>query len=292
MSTRMPILTSTKDYCMQIDRLRNALATANAVIIGAGAGLSASAGMTYSGKRFEENFSDFIAKYHFSDMYTAGFYPYATQEEHWAYWSRHIKLNRYDPIPNITYELLMKLVKDKDYFVLTTNVDHCFQRAGFAKERLFYTQGDYGLWQCAKPCHQKTYDNEARVMEMVALQKDMRIPSALIPRCPVCAEPMSMNLRSDMSFVEDALWHEANDRYEAFVQKHHKGRVVYLELGVGYNTPGIIKLPFWQMTYQNKQAIFSTINAEQPYAPDEIRDRSICIGEDITKIISELIVSK
>lgn len=289
MSTRIPTSVSTGNCSAPIDRLRDALASADTVVIGAGAGLSASAGMTYGGKRFEEHFADFITKYRFADMYTAGFYPYATQEEHWAYWSRHIKLNRYDPIPKPTYKLLLRLVGDKDYFVLTTNVDHCFQRAGFAKERLFYTQGDYGLWQCAKPCHNKTYDNEAQVMEMVARQKDMRIPSELTPRCPVCGEPMSMNLRSDTTFVEDADWHRANARYSAFIQKHRGNKVVFWELGVGYNTPGIIKLPFWQMTYQNERAVFATVNAEEPYVPDEIKDRSICIGEDITKALGALL---
>lgn len=289
MSTKILTSASTENCSEAIDGLRHALDTADAIIIGAGAGLSTSAGMTYDGKRFENHFADFIAKYHFSDMYTAGFYPYATQEEHWAYWSRHIKINRYDPIPKPTYALLLKLVQGIDHFVLTTNVDHCFQRADFDKERLFYMQGDYGLWQCAKPCHNKTYDNEAQVMEMVARQKDMRIPSEFVPRCPICAEPMSMNLRCDASFVEDDQWHKANEKYDAFLQKHRKGKTVFLELGVGYNTPGIIKLPFWQMTYQNKQATFATINAEQSDAPNEIRKRSICIGSDITEVLMMLV---
>ncbi len=258
MSTRIPTSRSTKNCSGAVDRLRAALNAADAVMIGAGAGLSTSAGMTYDGRRFEEHFADFIAKYRFHDMYTAGFYPYATPEEHWAYWSRHVKLNRYDAIPKPTYALLLNLVQEKDYFVLTTNVDHCFQRAGFDKDRLFYTQGDYGLWQCAKPCHHKTYDNEAQVMEMVARQKNMRVPSELVPRCPLCGGPMNMNLRCDETFVEDDDWHKANDRYDAFQKKHREGKVVYLELGVGYNTPGIIKLPFWQMTYQNKR--FSSIH--------------------------------
>lgn len=285
MSIRIPISASTEGCWESAERLRRALNDADAVVIGAGAGLSASAGMAYSGERFQTNFADFIAQYHFADMYSAGFYPYAAPEEHWAFWSRYIKLNRYDPIPKPTYEQLLSLVKDKDYFVITTNVDHCFQRAGFDKARLFYTQGDYGLWQCAKPCHDKTYGNEARVMEMVATQRDRRIPTELLPRCPVCGEPMSMNLRADNTFVEDAGWHEANGRYEAFLQRHGKSKVVYLELGVGYNTPGIIKLPFWQMTLENKRAVFATINAEEAYVPEEIQPRSICLAEDITTVL-------
>ena len=150
----------------KIDRLRQALTDADAVVIGAGAGLSTSAGFTYSGDRFEKYFSDFYARYGFSDMYSGGFYPYKTSEEFWAYWSRYIYINRYMDAPKPVYQNLLDLVKDKDYFVLTTNVDHCFQKAGFDKKRLFYTQGDYGLFQCSGPCCQETYDNEAIVQQM------------------------------------------------------------------------------------------------------------------------------
>ena len=203
-----------------VNRLKSALESADAIVIGAGAGLSTAAGFTYAGDRFRRFFSDFIQKYHFRDMYTGGFYPFPTPEEYWAYWSRYILINRYENPPKPVYQHLLKLVKDKDYFVITTNVDHCFQKAGFEKERLFYTQGDYGLFQCSTPCHRRTYDNEETVLKMVELQKDMRVPSELVPRCPKCGEPMAMNLRSDDTFVEDLGWNEAASRYVNWVQSH------------------------------------------------------------------------
>ena len=269
-------------------RLGRELDTADAVLIGAGAGLSTSAGFTYSGKRFEEHFSDFQEKYGFHDMYSGGFYPYDTLEEYWAFWSRNIDLNRYQPAPTDVYERLLDLVKDKDYFVLTTNVDHQFQKAGFDRRRLFYTQGDYGLWQCSRPCHQKTYDNETAVRQMLAEQRDMRIPSELIPRCPVCGAPMTMNLRCDGTFVEDDGWHEAAGRYEKFVQSHEGMHILYLELGVGANTPAIIKYPFWRMTRQNPKAVYACVNLGEAWAPREIMDRSICIDGDIGTLLKKL----
>ena len=261
---------------------------ADAVVIGAGAGLSASAGFTYSGERFETYFSDFAAKYHFKDMYSGGFYPYETAEEHWAYWSRYIYINRYMDPPKPVYDRLFELVRDKDYFVLTTNVDHCFQKAGFDKDRLFYTQGDYGLWQCSRPCRQKTYDNEAVVKKMVAEQKEMRVPSELVTHCPICGAPLSMNLRADDTFVEDDGWYRAAGRYQEFIRRHEKSKTVYLELGVGYNTPGIIKYPFWQMTAENPQAAYICVNDGEAGCPEEISERSIVVNADIGEVISKV----
>ena len=279
---------STKGCCDTLQRLKQEIRTADAILIGAGAGLSTSAGFTYTGKRFTDTFADFISKYGFRDMYSGGFYPFETLEEHWAYWSRYIYINRYQDAPKDTYADLLALVQGKDYFVLTTNVDHCFQKAGFDKHRLFYTQGDYGLWQCSGPCHDKTYDNEAVIRKMVAEQKDMRVPSELVPRCPVCGAPMSMNLRADSTFVEDEGWHQAAARYQDFVRRHEGMRVLYLELGVGMNTPGIIKYPFWKMVYQNPKATYACVNLSEAYCPAEIRKRSICIDEDIDKVLKEL----
>lgn len=279
---------STNVYWDDAGRLKEEIETADAILIGAGAGLSASAGFTYSGRRFEEHFPDFIEKYHFNDMYSAGFYPYETLEEYWAYWSRYIALNRYQDAPKPVYENLWNLVRDKDYFVLTTNVDHCFQKSGFDKKRLFYTQGDYGLWQCSKPCHHKTYDNEPIVKKMVLEQHDMRVPSELVPYCPVCGRPMTMNLRADHTFVEDNGWHKAARRYEDFIS-HHKGRhILYLELGVGGNTPVIIKYPFWKMTYENPNAVYACVNLSEADCPDEIKGQSICISRDISDLLNEL----
>ena len=276
---------STNVYCDNMERLRQELHAADAVVIGAGSGLSTSAGFTYTGERFEKYFDDFIQKYGFRDMYSGGFYPFETLEEHWAYWSRYIYINRYMDAPNPVYQNLLGLVRNKDYFVLTTNVDHCFQKAGFDKDRLFYTQGDYGLWQCSKPCHNKTYDNETVIRKMFAEQKDMKIPGELVPRCPVCGAPMSMNLRADDTFVEDEGWHDAAGRYEDFIRSHEGLRVLYLELGVGGNTPGIIKYPFWRMTYENPKAVYACVNFGEAFAPTEIKDRSICVDGDIGEVL-------
>ena len=248
MFLREPVTLFTGDYSGQAARLKKEIETADTVVIGAGAGLSTAAGFVYTGERFHSLFGDFEKKYGFHDMYSGGFYPYETLEEHWAYWSRYIYFNRYADPPKSTYADLLKIIKDKDYFVITTNVDHCFQKAGFDKKRLFYTQGDYGLFQCSEPCCQETFENEDAVRRMMAEQKDMRIPPELVPMCPHCGKPLTMNLRSDDKFVEDAGWHQAAARYENFLRTRISGQILFLELGVGYNTPGIIKYPFWQMT--------------------------------------------
>lgn len=272
----------------QTARLRRALDSADAVLIGAGSGLSTAAGLTYTGERFERYFGDFIAKYHIPDMYAGGFYPFETLEEYWAWWSRHIFYNRYVDAPLPVYRDLLALVRGRDYFVLTTNVDHQFQRAGFDKKRLFYTQGDYGLWQCMQPCHNKTYDNEQTVRRMIEEQRDMRVPTELVPHCPVCGRPMTMNLRADDTFVEDEGWHAAAGRYADFLRRHEGLRVVFLELGVGGNTPGIIKYPFWQMTAKNPKAVYACVNFGEAFAPKEIADRSICIDGDIGEVLEKL----
>ena len=273
----------------EIEKLQEALRETDAIIVGAGAGLSTSAGFTYSGERFQRHFADFIRQYGFTDMYSAGFYPFPSEEEHWAYWSRHIYYNRYVPAPKPVYDNLLKLLKDKDYFVITTNVDHQFQKAGFDKKRLFYTQGDYGLFQCAKPCHQKTYDNEELVKRMIAEQMDMRIPSELIPRCPVCGGPMKVNLRADETFVEDEGWHAASERYTEFIRRHKDGKVLFLDLGSGGNTPVIFKIPFIRWTMQNPNAIYATVNLGEAFTVDQIADRSIVINGDIGDILEKIL---
>lgn len=310
MFLKTAILKSTNDCCSigerdNIERLKYEIENAEAVLIGAGAGLSTSAGFTYSGRRFEEYFPDFIAKYGFKDMYSGGFYPYDTLEEYWAYWSRYIYINRYQNPPKPVYDKLYDLFKDKDYFVLTTNVDHCFQKAGFDKQRLFYTQGDYGLFQCSKPCHQSTYDNEAIIKQMVEAQgyivgndgilllpesisPKMAVPSELVPRCPKCGEPMSMNLRADNTFVEDEGWYLASKRYAKFLHKHKNSKVLFLEAAVGYNTPTIVKYSFWRMTHKWKNSVYVCLNYGEAYAPDEIKKKSICINGDIGSILCQL----
>ena len=266
-------------------RLREAIDEADAVLVGAGAGLSAAAGFTYAGERFEAHFADFEAKYGFHDMYSGGFYPFDSLEEHWAYWSRFVFVNRYTDPPKPVYQKLLSLLEGKDYFVLTTNVDHCFQKAGFDKKQLFYTQGDYGLFQCSGPCHPATYDNEAAIRRMVAEQANMRIPPELVPRCPRCGKPMTMNLRSDNTFVEDEGWHQAAERYMDFVRTREGQRLLCLELGVGMNTPGIVKFNFWAQVYQNPKARYFCINKGQSYAPKEIAGRSICLDIDAAQLL-------
>lgn len=279
---------STKNYSDNLNRLRQEIENANAILVGAGSGLSASAGFTYSGERFDRYFSDFKKKYGIQDMYSGGFYPFPTPEEYWAWWSRHIYYNRYIDPPKPTYLNLLNLIRHKDYFVLTTNVDHCFQKAGIDKTRLFYTQGDYGLWQCSRPCHQKTYDNEITVYRMLNEQRDMKVPSALIPKCPVCGERMAMNLRSDETFVQDEGWYAAAERYTDFVRKHKESHILLLELGVGGNTPVIIKYPFWQMAAANSRAIYACINLGEAICPTGLPGQPICISQDIDQVITDL----
>lgn len=279
---------STESFSDNIKKLKSEIEAADAIVIGAGAGLSVSAGFAYDGERFERYFSDFHKKYGITDMYTGGFYPFETQEEYWAWWSRHIFVNRYDCPVGKPYSDLLKLVKDKDYFVLTTNVDHQFQRAGFDKKRLFYTQGDYGLWQCSKSCHNKTYDNEEVVRKMVAAQKDMKIPTKLVPKCPVCGATMTMNLRCDDLFVQDEGWYVAANRYEDFLRRHQGLHILFLEIGVGFNTPVIIKYPFWQMTARSPKAVYACINQGQAFCPEEIEGQSIRICADIGDALASI----
>ena len=271
-----------------IRRLRAALDDAYAVVIGAGAGLSVAAGFDYSGARFDEQFADFKEKYGIRDMYSGGFYPFPTREEFWAYWSRYIFLNRYCDAPNDTYETLLSLVDGRDYFVITTNVDHCFQKAGFDKKRLFYTQGDYGLFQCGEPCCRETFDNESAVRAMVERQRDMRIPTELIPHCPKCGREMTMNLRCDETFVQDEGWERAAARYENFLRTRRGQKLLFWELGVGYNTPGIIKVPFWQMTAANPNAVYACVNRGQGECPRAIEARSILIDADAGEVLTRL----
>ena len=286
----------------QVRRLKDTFSSCPVILIGAGAGLSTSAGLTYSGERFQRYFSDFAEQFGIRDMYTGGFYPFPDEETRWAWWTRHIYFNRYIKAPKPVYNRLLKLMRDKDYFVLTTNVDHQFQLAGFDKQRLFYTQGDYGLFQSVDPKNRKTYDNEAWVMRAMAAQGfvmdergmydlpqsgklKMRIPADLIPICPDDGSSVTTNLRADDSFVEDAGWHAAAERYTRFVEAHEKGPILYLELGVGANTPVIIKFPFWRMTMANSEAVYACLNYGEAYCPKQIERQSICVQDDIGAVL-------
>ncbi len=278
-----------KNFSESIQKLDTEIETAEAIIIGAGAGISVSSGFVYSGSRFDRNFSDFHEAYGITDMYSGGFYHFPSIEEYWAWWSKMIWINRYECGVGKPYSDLLSLVRNKDYFIITTNVDHQFQRAGFDKKRLFYTQGDYGLFQCSEPCHQKTYDNEEAIRKMIDEQSNIRIPSSLIPLCPVCGKPLTTNLRIDDRFVQDDGWYASASCYEDFLRRHKGMHVLFLELGVGMNTPGIIKYPFWRMVMENENAIYCTVNKGQAYVPSEIKNRSITIDDDIGRVIIQLI---
>ena len=295
------MLKTTSQAEQKLSAFQEMIRQADTLLIGAGAGLSTSAGFVYGGERFHRYFADFEERYGFHDMYSGGFCPFPTLEERWAYWSRFVFLNRYCDPPKPVYPALLKLVQDKDYFVLTTNVDHCFQKAGFDRRRLFYTQGDYGLWQCSKPCHDKAYDNKDQVLQMVEAQgfqitdqglklpagvrPRMSVPTELVPHCPKCGAPMSMNLRADNTFVQDNGWYAAARRYDDFVRRHEDTPVLYLELGVGLNTPGIIKYNFWQQVYQNQKAQYVCVNKGQSYAPQELAGRSLCLNGDAAGLL-------
>ena len=304
MLLRMSKQISNKDsqHADIIQKLKHVIDQAETIVIGAGAGLSTAAGFIYTGERFQTYFGDFASKYNFKDMYSGGFFPYETLNEHWAYWSRYIYINRYMNSPKPLYQEIYELVKDKDYFVITTNVDHCFQKAGFDKKRLYYTQGDYGLFQCSEPCHDKTYDNAKIICKMVKAQgwqigadnslylpdnvtAKMTVSDELIPHCPKCGKPMSMNLRADDTFVQDEGWYKAAERYELFLRRHQNTDILFLELGVGYNTPGIIKYPFWNMVHDLDNATYACLNMGDAAVPEEIKDKSICINDDINTVI-------
>lgn len=289
-----------------IARLKMEIVTADAIVIGAGAGLSTAAGFTYSGERFQKYFGDFAARFGIRDMYSGGFYPFPDEEIRWAWWARHIYYNRYVPAPKPVYDDLRKLVQDKDYFVITTNVDHQFQRAGFDKKRLFYTQGDYGLFQSVDPAIRKTYDNEEWVMKAMEAQGfvrnaegifdlpeegsiSMRIPSELIPKCPDDDSDVTMNLRADDSFVEDEGWHRASAAYADFLRRHEGLHVLFLEIGIGMNTPVICKYPFWQMTNDNPKAVYACLNFNEAYCPVQIEKQSVCINGDSGDVIRQLL---
>lgn len=280
--------TSTGDFSECVDRIADAISGADAVLVGAGAGLSTAAGFSYAGKRFDDNFADFRDAYGITDMYSGGFYPFPDQESLWAWWSRSILLNRYDCPVGKPYLDLLHLLRGREYFVLTTNVDHQFQRAGIDRDRLFYMQGDYGLLQCSRPCHQATYDNEELVRQMAERQNDLRVPSELVPRCPRCGAPMAPNLRCDDTFVEDANWHAAARCYDEFLNRHRRDRIVLLEVGVGGNTPAIIKYPFWRMASENRNATYVQLNKGEVLVPSQLERQSVILDCDAAEALSAL----
>lgn len=297
MYSKMRIYPFIEDFCpktivkdsyeSRLLELRNAFNHADYVVIGAGAGLSAAAGITYSGKRFTDNFTDFIAKYGLTDMYSSAFYPFKTEEERWAYWARHILMNRYDIPATDLYRLLLNAVKEKDYFVITTNVDGQFEKSSFDKERIFAVQGDYAYLQCADGCHEKLYYNENLVREMVRRTKDCRIPSGLVPRCPICGGKMDVHVRKDRYFVQDNQWYASYERYQDYMEKACNGNMLLLELGVGYNTPSIIRFPFERLAAQRRSITLVRINKDYPNAQVTLTN-FIPFYEDLKTILQDL----
>lgn len=272
-----------------IQKLKEEIENSEYILIGAGAGLSTSAGFLYDGKRFEENFKDYIKKYGFTDMYSAGFYNFPTLEEYWAYFSLYVYINRYDIEENETYLNLYNIVKNKNYFVITTNVDGRFADSKFDKDKIFAVQGDFSLFQCSKPCRQETFYNEKYIREMIKYKKEMKIPTELIPKCPYCGRNMSMNLRADSTFVQDKNWDKQKLKYEKFLKNSDNSKIMFLELGVGFNTPSIIKYNFWRMTLNNKKSVYASINLGECYSASDIEEHSICIDADISEVLKKLI---
>ena len=272
-----------------IQKLKEEIENSEYILIGAGAGLSTSAGFLYDGKRFEENFKDYIKKYGFTDMYSAGFYNFPTLEEYWAYFSLYVYINRYDIEENETYLNLYNIVKNKNYFVITTNVDGRFADSKFDKDKIFAVQGDFSLFQCSKPCKQETFYNEKYIREMIKYKKEMKIPTELIPKCPYCGRNMSMNLRAGDTFVQDKNWDKQKSKYENFLKNSDNSKILFLELGVGFNTPSIIKYNFWRMTLNNKKSVYASINLGECYSASDIEERSICIDADISEVLKKLI---
>lgn len=276
-----------EEYNSRILKAKQMIKNADYILIGAGAGLSTAAGLEYSGESFEKNFREFIEKYNLSDLYSASFYPFRKQEEKWAFWAKLIKLNRFNN-PLKLYQELLALVKNKKYFVITTNVDGQFEIAGFEKEKLFAVQGDYSLLQCENACHDKLYDNKEMVEEWLDNTENCEIPKELVPKCPVCSKNMEMNLRKDANFMQDENWYKQSKNYEDFLDRTKNKNVVLLEIGVGFNTPGIIRFPFEQMVYNETKTTLIRINKDYPQTMLEIENKSILFDEDTNKVIEDL----
>ena len=275
-------------YTERIDKAARAIQSADKLVIGAGAGLSSAAGIEYNGKRFTENFKPFIEKYGMKDLYTSSFYPFRTQEEKWAYWAKHISLNLFETPVKDLYLILMALISSKDYFVITTNVEGQFRKAGVEEPRFFEVQGNYGYFQCEKACHDRLYNNERIVVQMLSETTDCRIPSSLVPKCPVCGGNMEVNLRKDNYFVQDSKWYKSQDNYNLFISGTKGKSTVFLELGVGYNTPGIIRYPFEAMVRNNPNALLIRINRDHTEGMSENLGSTISFDEDMTTIINEI----
>ena len=274
----------------KINETKELIKNADYILIGAGAGLSTSAGIEYTGKRFKDNFSEFIKKYNFTDMYTSGFYDFETEEEKWAYWAKHMHINNIGAEATKLYKDILKLIKNKEYFVITTNVDDQFYKSGFDENKIFAIQGSYRYIQCSQACHNKVYDATEIVKEMISKTKDCKIPTELVPICPVCGEVMETNLRKDSYFVQDDRWYIQNKRYEEFLTKAKNKELLLIELGVGFNTPGIIRFPFEQMVYQTDNWKLVRLNKDNCETILNIENRYIPLQNNISEIIQLMLI--
>ncbi len=276
-----------EEYKLRINKMKQLLKEADCILIGAGSGLSTAAGLKYSGENFQKNYKEFMQKYHFEDLYSASFYEFKTQEEKWAFFSKMILLNRYNK-PLTLYKELYDIVKDKNYFVITTNVDGQFEISGFDKEKIFAVQGDYKYLQCENACHNKLYDNSEIVKKWTANMKECKIPSEIVMKCPVCGGNMDMNLRKDDKFVQDENWYKQLKAYKDFLKEMKNKNVVLLEIGVGFNTPGIIRFPFEKMTMENSKTRLIRINKDYLKCFLDIEDKTITFNEEVKQILDDL----
>lgn len=281
-------------YEEQIMQAADMIQKADYVLMGAGAGLSTAAGAVYGGTWFEKNFKEFKEKYgngpYMQDMYSAGFHPYPDEESFWGYWSKQAILGGIDLDVTPLYKDILKLLKDKRIFCLSTNADGQFQKAGYKEEQIFCTQGDYFHIQCQKACHQRTYNAVKLFKQMDQARKNCQIPTYMVPKCPICGGPMTMNLRCDQYFVQDEAWYQAEKRFGDFLNEALKSQknLLLLELGVGFNTPTIIRFPFEKLVKENKQVNLIRLNLNEAVIPESIEQQAVGINKDIKQTIKDL----
>ena len=272
----------------EAEQLAALIQESDAIVVGIGAGMSAADGFLYIGERFEHAFPDFIEKYQLLDMLQASLYDFEDWEEYWAFQSRFVALNYLDQPLGASYVYLRELLAQKPHHIITTNADNAFAIAGYDSNNVFHIQGEYALWQCSNHCHQQTYRDDAKIRQMIAEQTNMRIPSELIPRCPKCNAPFEINKRNEeKGMVEDADFHAQAKRYHAFLDAHSKGKVLYLEIGVGHTTPQFIKHPFQQRVAENPDALFVTLNHKHYRIPLAIRPQTVQFTGHIAELIQQ-----
>jgi NAD-dependent SIR2 family protein deacetylase len=284
----------TEPYSNRLKAAGRLLAEADSILIGAGAGLSAAAGLDYQDPGLFRKWYPQFARLGLSNIWEAIVAHWApnghNRRRFWAFWAHHIQKIRYDAPPGTPYLNLSRLVAGKPYFVITTNVDAQFAKAGFSSDRLFTPQGDYGRFQCAEPCGDTLHDNRDLVQTLITQMDDTRVlvRESDIPRCPDCGDYLERNLRRDRHFVESSHM-ERQPAYADFINRSCAGRLVLLELGVGFNTPGIIRWPFEAITARHPHASLLRVNVDAIPLPAEIQHRSIAFAEGASKLLYDLL---